>query len=65
MVRLSYLMVDEFEVKIEKRSEAERDLEDAADKVKAAAKATANKAKESASDLDAEYEKEKMKEKLD
>jgi len=38
-------MPDEYEVKIRRKSEAEKDLEDVADKVRAGAKAVANKAK--------------------
>lgn len=53
------------EYRVDRKSEAERDLEDAGDKVLAGAKAVANKAKEAGRDLDAEYQKEKLKEKLD
>jgi hypothetical protein len=53
------------EYRVDRKSEAERDLEDAGDKVQAGAKAVANKAKEAGRDLDAEYQKEKLKEKLD
>jgi hypothetical protein len=59
------IMTDEYEVKIRKKSEVEKDLEDASDKVKAGAKAVANKAKDAGRDLDWEYRKEKLKEKLD
>ena len=48
-----------------RKSEAEKDLEDVADKVQAGAKAVANKAKDVGRDLDWEYKKEKLKEKLD
>lgn len=58
-------MPDEYEVKVRKKSEAEKDLEDASDKVKAGAKAVANKARDAGKDLDWEYRKEKLKEKLD
>ncbi|HEV8404462.1 MAG TPA: hypothetical protein VGQ13_01020 [Nitrososphaera sp.] len=58
-------MPDEYEVNIRKKSEAEKDLEDAADKVQAGAKALANKARDSGRDLNWEYKKEKLKEKLD
>ena len=44
-------------------SEACRDAEDAADKIKAGAKALGKKVEEPNKDLDAEYTKEKMKEK--
>ena len=53
------------EYRVDRKSEAERDLEDAGDKVQAGAKAVANKAKEAGRDLDAEYQNEKLKEKLD
>jgi hypothetical protein len=59
------VMPDEFEVKVEKKSEAEKDLKDAADNVQAGAKALRNKVSETARDLDLEYQKEKSKEKLD
>jgi hypothetical protein len=58
-------MPDEYEVKVRKKSEAEKDLEDASDKVKAGAKAVTNKAKDAGRDLDWEYRKEKLREKLD
>jgi len=58
-------MPDEYEVKIRRKGEAEKDLEDVADKVQAGAKAVANKAKDVGRDLDWEYKKEKLKEKLD
>jgi len=38
-------MPDEYEVKIRRKSEAEKDLEDVADKVQAGAKTVANKPK--------------------
>jgi len=60
-----YVVKKKVEYDVERKSEAERDLEDAGDKVKAGAKAVANKAKDAADDLDAEYRKEKFKEKLD
>lgn len=53
------------EYRVDRKSEAERDLEDAGDKVQAGAKAVTNKAREAGRDLDAEYQKEKLKEKLD
>ena len=64
-------MVEDYEVKkkveysVERKTEAERDLEDAADKVKAGAKAVANKLSDPGRDLETEYIKEKFKEKLD
>lgn len=70
MVQLQ-LMTDEYvvkkkvEYKVDRKGEAERDLEDAGDKIKAGGRAVANKTREAARDLDAEYRKEKLKEKLD
>jgi len=58
-------MPDEYEVKIRRKSEAEKDLEEVADKVQAGAKAVANEAKDVSRDLDWEYKKEKLREKLD
>lgn len=64
-------MVDEYVIKkkveydVDRKSEAERDLEDASDKVQAAAKAVANKVADPDRDLETEYRKEKLKEKLD
>lgn len=53
------------EFKVDKKTEAERDMEDAADKVRAGAKAVGNKIREPDKDLDTEYAVEKVKEKLD
>jgi hypothetical protein len=47
------------------KSELERELEDASDKVQAAAKAVVNKVKDPHKDLGTEYIIEKKKEKLD
>ena len=64
-------MVEEFEVKkkveykVDRKSETERDLEDAGDKMKAGAKAMGNKLADPDRDLETEYNKEKFKEKLD
>lgn len=64
-------MTDNFEVKsetksrIENKSDAERHVEDAGDKLKAGAKAVANKIKNRDRDLGTEYDKEKIKEGLD
>ena len=60
-------MTDEYVVKkkVEYKGDAERTLEDASDKVQAAAKAVANKVEEPNRDLEMEYNKEKLKEKLD
>ena len=55
----------EKKVKVDRKSEAERDLEDAADKVQAGAKAAANKVSNPDRDLETEYRKEKIREKLD
>ena len=65
------IMADEFEVKkkveyeVDRKSEAERDVEDAGDKIKAGAKAAANKLSDPDRDMNVEYHKEKFKEKLD
>jgi len=64
-------MTDDFEVrsetkyKVENKSDAERDVENAGDKIKASAKAVANKIKDPDRDLGTEYEKEKIKEEID
>lgn len=64
-------MVDDYEVKkkveysVDRKGEAGRDMEDAADKVKAGAKAVGNKLSDPDRDLETEYQKEKIKEKLD
>jgi hypothetical protein len=64
-------LVEEFEVKkkveykVDRKSETERDLEDAGDKMKAGAKAMGNKLADPDRDLETEYNKEKFKEKLD
>lgn len=64
-------MTDDYEVKkkveysVDRKSEAERDMEDAADKVKAGAKAAGNKLSDPDRDLETEYHEEKLKEKLD
>jgi hypothetical protein len=61
-------MTDDFEVKsetkykVENKSDAEKDVENAGDKIKAGAKAVANKIKDPGRDLGTEYEKEKIKE---
>jgi hypothetical protein len=48
--------------KVDRKGEAERDLEDAGDKVKAGAKALGKKVEDPDRDLGSEYEKEKFKE---
>jgi hypothetical protein len=53
------------EYEIRKKGEVQKDLEDASDKVQAAAKAVVNKVKDPSKDLDTEYTKEKIKEKFD
>jgi hypothetical protein len=62
-------MTDDYEVKskveVNRKSETERDLEDAGDKIKAGAKAVGNKSKDPDKDLGTEYDKEKFKEKVD
>ena len=50
---------------VDRKSEAEKDLKDASDKVQAGAKAVANKLKDPDRDLNTEYQKEKIKEKFD
>jgi hypothetical protein len=64
-------MTDEFEVesktkyKVDDKTQTERDLEDAGDKIKAGAKAVTNKIKDPDRDLGVEYKKEKLKEEVD
>lgn len=64
-------MTDDYEVKtktkfeVGNKSEAEKDAEDAVDKIKAGAKAVGNKIKDPDRDLGTEYEKEKIKEKVE
>jgi hypothetical protein len=62
-------MTDDYEVKskveVNRKSETERDLEDAGDKIKAGAKAVGNKIKDPDKDIGTEYDKEKIKEKAD
>jgi hypothetical protein len=53
------------EYEIKKKGEVKKDLEDASDKLQAAAKAVVNKVKDSNKDLDTEYAKGKIKEKFD
>ena len=53
------------EYEIRKKGDVEKSLEDASDKVQAAAKAVVNKVKDPNKDLDTEYTKEKIKEKFD
>jgi hypothetical protein len=53
----------ETKYKIDTKSDAEEDLEDAGDKIKAGAKAVGSKIKDPDKDLGAEYEKKKLKEK--
>ena len=60
-----YVIKKKVEYDVDRKSEAERDLEDASDKVQAAAKAVANKVADPDRDLETEYRKEKLKEKLD
>ncbi len=52
------------EYKVNRKSETERDLEDAAGKVKAGAKAVVNKMDDPDRDLDSEYQKEKIRESI-
>ena len=64
-------MTDEYEIKkkveysVDRKGDTERTLEDASDKVQAAAKAVANKVEDPNRDLKTEYTKEKIKEKFD
>jgi len=53
------------EYELRKKGELEKDLEDASDKVQAAAKAVVNKVRNPSKDWDTEYAKEKLKEMLD
>jgi len=52
------------EYRVDRKGEAERDLEDAGDELKVGAKAVANKVDNPDRDLETEYQKEKIKEKL-
>ncbi len=49
--------------KVDRKSEAERDAEDAGDNIKAGARALGKKVEDPDRDLGSEYEKEKFKEK--
>lgn len=60
-----YEVKSETKYKIENKSGAESDVENAGDKVKAGAKAVANKIKDPNRDLRTEYDKEKIKEELE
>jgi hypothetical protein len=60
-----YVIKKKVEIDVDRKGEAERNLEDASDKVQAAAKAVANKVEDPHRDLGTEYRKEKLKEKLD
>jgi hypothetical protein len=60
-----YEVKKKVEYSVDRKTEAERDIEDASDKVKAGAKAMANKVSDPDRDLETEYHKEKLKEKLD
>lgn len=51
------------DIEVRRKSEAEKDLEDAGDKIKAGAKAVANKVDDPDKDVGTEYKKEKLKEK--
>ena len=53
------------EYEIKKKGEAQKDLEDTADKVQAGAKAVVNVVKDPKKDLETEYTKENIKEKFD
>ena len=56
---------EEVRTEIDTKSEAERDMEDAGDKMKAGARAIGAKMKDPDKDLGAEYEKKKAVERLD
>ena len=59
-------MTNEFEeTKAHTKSDIEKNLENAGDKIEAGAKAVANKIKDPDRDLGAEYNKEKLKEKVE
>lgn len=60
-----YIFKKKVEYDIDRKGEAERDLEDASDKVQAAAKAVSKKVVDPDRDLETEYKKEKIKEKFD
>lgn len=51
------------DIEVRRKSEAEKDLEDAGDKIKAGAKAVAKKVDDPDKDVGTEYNKEKLKEK--
>jgi hypothetical protein len=51
------------DIEVRRKSETEKDLEDAGDKIKAGAKAVKNKIEDPDRDVGTEYEKEKLKEK--
>ncbi|MEW6605604.1 MAG: hypothetical protein AB1351_13085 [Thermoproteota archaeon] len=53
------------EYKVDRKAEAEHDMDDAVDKVKAGAKTVENKIRQPNRNLDTEYAVEKAKEKLD
>lgn len=55
---------EEVRREVDTKSEAERDLEDAGDKMKAGAKAMGAKIKDPDRDMGAQYEKKKTEEKL-
>ena len=50
---------------MDRKGEAERDLEDVSNKVQAATKAVVDKVADPNRDLETEYKKEKIKEKFD
>lgn len=51
------------EYSVDRKGEAEKDLEDVGDKIKAGARAVGSKVENPDRDLSAEYKKEKVKEK--
>ena len=60
-----YEVKKKVEYNVDRKTEGEKDLEDASDKMQAGAKAVANKVSDPDRDLETEYNKEKLKEKLD
>ena len=60
-----YEVKKKVEYNVDRKTEGEKDLEDASDKMQAGAKAVANKVSNPDRDLETEYNKEKLKEKLD
>jgi hypothetical protein len=64
-IAMSEIEEEKVEYKVERKSDTDRDLGDAGDKVKAGAKAMGKKLSDPDRDLETEYNVEKTKEKLD